>query len=130
MDAPDRCNALHNISTGLAVSGGGGGAWRDATQAWGVLFNMKSGGLLRLPVGGSSWAAIVKGDSISGIGNACVGEVDLDAHWPVHEKRRAGWYRPVCFFAPCYLQPLDCAGSGDKVGGETWDRVELAARLS
>eukprot|EP00670_Eutreptiella_braarudii_P005891 CAMPEP_0174286156 /NCGR_PEP_ID=MMETSP0809-20121228/10652_1 /TAXON_ID=73025 ORGANISM="Eutreptiella gymnastica-like, Strain CCMP1594" /NCGR_SAMPLE_ID=MMETSP0809 /ASSEMBLY_ACC=CAM_ASM_000658 /LENGTH=1542 /DNA_ID=CAMNT_0015382103 /DNA_START=109 /DNA_END=4737 /DNA_ORIENTATION=- len=82
------------VGKGLAVSGGGGGAWRDATQAWGVLFNMKSGGLLRLPVGGSSWAAIVKGDSISGIGNACVGEVDLDAHWPVHEKRRAGWYRP------------------------------------
>eukprot|EP00668_Euglena_longa_P002393 GGOE01002772.1.p1 GENE.GGOE01002772.1~~GGOE01002772.1.p1 ORF type:complete len:1492 (-),score=421.94 GGOE01002772.1:347-4822(-) len=78
---------------GFAVAGMGRFDAREFTYRWGVSMGMRSGGLFRPPVGNSKWAAIERGDSISGLGAMPGTSIDMYGHWPAHEKRRAGFFR-------------------------------------
>lgn len=82
---------------GFAVAGMGQVDAREFTYRWGLALGMRGGGLLRPAVSLSQWAAIPEGDSISGLGYMPGTTLDQFGHWPAHEKRRAGYFRPVRF---------------------------------
>lgn len=84
-------------SLGLALSGAANVPWRDTTIAWGGIIGMLTGGALRLanPLLDAAYAAIVQGDSISGMAGSNVTTPDLTGHWPMHEKLRVGWFSMV-----------------------------------
>eukprot|EP00667_Euglena_gracilis_P009786 EG_transcript_9958 len=85
---------LARTGQGFAVAGMGQVDAREFTYRWGLALGMRGGGLLRPAVSLSQWAAIPEGDSISGLGYMPGTTLDQFGHWPAHEKRRAGYFRP------------------------------------